>query len=240
MCAALVGAVKQDVIATIGGGPFMNIANTPRTYLPAAGRDCALPFYDPLLKLLGADKARRPLLDQAELRPNQRVLDIGCGTGTLVVLTKRLYPEVEIVGLDPDPKALTRAKNKAQRAGTAARFDQGFSDELPYSDGSFDRVFSSLMFHHLKGEEKGKTLKEIRRVLAPRGSLHLMDFVQPEANATGLRAHLHHASAHLKENENSRIITLIAESGLSNAQKIADATIFFGFLQVGYYRAFAA
>lgn len=218
----------------------MSGATTERTYLPAAGRDCALPLYDPLLKLLGVDKARHVFLGQAELRPSQRVLDIGCGTGTLVVLVKRLYPEVEIIGLDPDPKALTRARNKAKRAGITARFDEGFSDELPYSNGVFDRVLSSLMFHHLKAEEKVQALKEVRRVLAPGGSLHLMDFVQPEANARGLRAHLHRMNGHLKENENSRIIKLIAESGLARGEKVADATLLFGFLQLGYYRAFAA
>lgn len=213
------------------------MGNAQRTYLPAANRDCALPLYDPLLKLIGVDKARYLLLKQAELRPHQRVLDIGCGTGTLVILTKRLYPEVQIVGLDPDPKALARAAKKAQRTGFAASFQRGFSDELPYSDGAFDRVFSSLMFHHLNGDQKVKTLKEARRVLASGGSLHLMDFLQPEADAKGLRAHLHRINGHLKENENSRIIHLMVESGLENVKKTGETTIFFRLLQVGYYSA---
>jgi SAM-dependent methyltransferase len=89
------------------------MSETHRTYLPAAGKDWALPFYDPMVKLLGGDAARRKLLDQAALAPRHRVLDIGCGTGTLVTLMKRLYPGLEVVGLDPDPKALARAKMKA-------------------------------------------------------------------------------------------------------------------------------
>jgi ubiquinone/menaquinone biosynthesis C-methylase UbiE len=84
-----------------------------------------------------------------------------------------------VVGLDPDPKALAIAKRKAQRAGLAIQLDQGFSDGLPYPDASFDRVFSSLMFHHLKAEEKAATLREVRRVLRPGGSLHLLDFGPP-------------------------------------------------------------
>ena len=85
------------------------MVESSRTYLPAAGRDWRLPLYDPFVKLLGGDAARRVLLDQAGLRPGQRVLDVGCGTGTLATLIKQLHPEVEVVGLDPDPKALARA-----------------------------------------------------------------------------------------------------------------------------------
>ena len=122
---------------------------THKTYLPAAGHDWLLPLYDPIVKLLGGEAARRALLDQACIRPGQRVLDIGCGTGSLVVLIKRLHPDVDVVGLDPDPKALARGRRKAARTSVSVQFDQGFADELPYADASVDRVFSSFMFHHL-------------------------------------------------------------------------------------------
>jgi ubiquinone/menaquinone biosynthesis C-methylase UbiE len=115
-----------------------------KTYLPAAGRDWLLPLYDPFVKLFGGDTARRKLLDQATVRPGHHVLDIGCGTGTFATLIKGLYPDVDVVGLDPDPKALARAKRKAERAAVSIRLDQGFSDELPYPEASFDRVFSPL------------------------------------------------------------------------------------------------
>src|SRR6266849_8894036 len=95
-----------------------------RTYLPAAGHDWSLPLYDPIVKLLGGDKIRRVLLDQASLQPGQRVLDIGCGTGTLAILSKRLHPDVEVVGIDPDPKALARARRKAAKAAVSIQFDQ--------------------------------------------------------------------------------------------------------------------
>src|SRR3981081_4250717 len=96
-----------------------------RSYLPAAGHDWSLPLYDPLVKLLGGDAVRTTLLEQAALRPGHRVLDIGCGTGTLAVLTKRQHPDVEVVGFDPDPKALARAKRKAQRAALSIQLDRG-------------------------------------------------------------------------------------------------------------------
>jgi ubiquinone/menaquinone biosynthesis C-methylase UbiE len=119
------------------------------------------------VKVLGGNSARRILLDQATVRPGHRVLDIGCGTGTLVMLIKRLHPDVDVVGLDPDPKALTRAKRKAERSAVSIRLDQGFSHEPPYPEASFDRVFSTFMFHQLMGDEREKTLYEVRRILTP-------------------------------------------------------------------------
>jgi 2-polyprenyl-3-methyl-5-hydroxy-6-metoxy-1,4-benzoquinol methylase len=123
-----------------------------RTFLPAAGHDFFLPFYDTMTKLMGADRVRAALVDQAELRAGQRVLDVGCRTGTLAIQLKRLHPGVEIIGLDPDPNALSRARQKAERSAVQLRFEEGFSDSLPYSDRSFDHVFSSFMFHHLDHE----------------------------------------------------------------------------------------
>jgi SAM-dependent methyltransferase len=61
----------------------MNAADSGKTYLPAAGHDWLLPLYDPFVKLVGGEAARRTLLDQATIEPGFRILDIGCGTGTL-------------------------------------------------------------------------------------------------------------------------------------------------------------
>lgn len=125
------------------------MAESTRTYLPAAGHDWALPLYDPIVKLLGGDKARQTFLRQMGLMPGMRVLDVGCGTGTLDIVIKRVYPKVDLIAIDPDPKALARARRKAERAPLTIQFDQGFGDELPYATATFDRVFSSFMFHHL-------------------------------------------------------------------------------------------
>ena len=206
-----------------------------RTYLPAAGRDWALPFYDPLVKLLGADGARRTLLKQADLRPRDRILDIGCGTGTLVELIKRVHPEVSVVGLDPDPKALARAKKKAARAGVSIQFDRGFSDELPYADASFDRVFSSFMFHHVHTDQRGKTLREVRRVLVPGGSLHLLDFESSEGGAHGVLARWLHSSHRLKDNSETKILEIMKTAGFANAKKVGSGALFLGHLRFGYY-----
>lgn len=206
-------------------------------YLPAAGHDWALPLYDPFVKLLGGEAAKRKLLEQAGLHPTHRVLDVGCGTGTLAVLTKRLNSDVAVTGLDPDAKALARSEQKARRAGASIHFDQGFSEELPYPDESFDRVFSSFMLHHLEGSAKEKTLKEIRRVLAPGGSLHLLDFERPEPLPEGFLRRRVSSNPHWGDNSERRILALMRQAEFDSPKKVMTATLLFGLLQIGYYQA---
>jgi ubiquinone/menaquinone biosynthesis C-methylase UbiE len=215
------------------------VHDTQRTYLPAAGCDWALPLYDPLLKLLGTDAARQKLLDQAALNANHRVLDIGCGTGTLVIRIKRLHPQIDIVGLDPDPKALARAAKKAAKARVSIPFDRGFSDQMPYPAASFDRVFSSLMFHHIEPDDREKTLREVRRVLKPGGSLHLLDFAGADAPGTSWLGRWAHSAHRMKDLSADRVVAFMNAAGLIDAQKVSDGTVLFGQLRVSYYRASA-
>jgi len=207
-----------------------------RSFLPAAGHDWLLPFYDPFVKLFGGDKARRTLLDQATIRAGQRVLDVGCGTGTFAISIERLHPNVEVVGLDPDPRALDRAERKARREAVSVRFDRGFSDRLPYPDASFDRVFSSFMFHHLSANEKEPTLCEIRRVLRPGGSFHLLDFGGSHEKR-GLLTRFIHSSHRLADNSEERILELMARAGFAEAKTIGCRA--FLFARIAYYAAIA-
>jgi ubiquinone/menaquinone biosynthesis C-methylase UbiE len=213
------------------------MSHARHAYLPAAGRDVFLPLYDPLTKLLGADRARRKLFDQASVQPDHRILDIGCGTGTFAVAIKRWLPTVNVVGLDPDPKALARCRRKAMAAGVPIRFDQGFANALPYADASFDRVFSSLMFHHLPQNAKLATLCEVRRVLKPGGSLHLLDFVEPGRHSHNPLARWLHASERMEDNTQERILSWMGEAGLLEPRPVACDERLFG--RIVYYRASA-
>ncbi len=204
-----------------------------RIYLPAAGHHWSLPLYDPLVKLLGGNAARALLLEQAAVRPGHRVLDIGCGTGSLLVLIKSKHPNVEAVGLDPDPRALERARRKARRAAFSIQLDQGFSDELPYPEGAFDRVFSSFMLHHLEPAEKETTLREVRRVLRPGARFHLLDFATPDS--AGPLARRLHSSHRLKDNSDDQILSLMRRAGLSDAQRVAGRSLLIG--HIAYYEA---
>lgn len=214
------------------------MASAHTTYLPAAGRDWALPLYDPLVKLLGGDAPRGELLDAAALQPGHRVLDVGCGTGTLAIAIKRRHRDVDVTGLDPDPKALARARRKADRAGVSIRLDTGFADRLPYDAASFDRVFSSFMFHHVPAESREPMLREVRRVLKPGGSLHLVDFAASEHGHGGLMARLH-SNHHLSDNTEGRMLLLMNRAGFGAVRKVRDGSMLFGLLRLAFYEATA-
>jgi ubiquinone/menaquinone biosynthesis C-methylase UbiE len=166
------------------------VTGEERGFLPGMRQAWLLPLYDPLNRLLGVRRVHRRLLDQAGLRPGQRVLEIGCGTGNLLLAAKRAQPEAAVVGLDPDLAALARAHRKARRRGLAVQLDRGYADELPYADDSVDVVLSSFMLHHLPAGEQEPAVREVLRVLRPGGALHLVDVDREDGTPHG-RGHRH-------------------------------------------------
>ncbi|MGW2934258.1 class I SAM-dependent methyltransferase [Streptomyces sp. NPDC001156] len=154
--------------------------HTEREYIPGLGKHFLTPLYDVAHRVFGLHSVHQEMITLAALRDGHRVLDVGCGTGNLLRATGQRHRNVDLVGLDPDPKALAQAGRKARRARLTVRLDRGFAQELPYDDASFDRVFSSLMLHHLDSTSKDALLAEVRRVLRPDGLLVLADAVLDE------------------------------------------------------------
>jgi ubiquinone/menaquinone biosynthesis C-methylase UbiE len=124
-------------------------------------------------------KIKGDLVRQADIQQTHRVLDVGCGTGTLAILIKQAQPQAEVVALDPDPEVLTIARRKSTKSGHQLTFHQGFASSLPFPDDSFDRVLSSFVFHHLTLQDRRLALSEVLRVLRPKGKFCLVDFAKP-------------------------------------------------------------
>jgi ubiquinone/menaquinone biosynthesis C-methylase UbiE len=152
-------------------------------YIPALSFTWLTPLYDPLLKwVMREETFKRKLIQQANIQPKMKVLDLGCGTGTLTLMLKRAYPEAEVTGLDGDPQVLDIAREKSR--GTDIQWDEGIASSLPYPDSVFDRVVTSLVIHHLVTDDKRRAFKEIYRVLKPNGELHVLDFGAPHSSLT--------------------------------------------------------
>ena len=183
-----------------------------RTYLPPMGRKWLLPLYDPITRLLGVRAVHRRLLAQAGLRPGQQVLEIGCGTGNLL-LEAAGTAGVTAIGLDPDRGALARAGRKARRRGVTVRLDHGFADDLPYPDGSIDVVLSAFMLHHLPAGEREQAMREVYRVLRAGGELHLVDIGGHVHPADGWVAHRARGNAILRDNFDESIPDLLRRAG---------------------------
>ena len=207
-----------------------------RSFIPAAGHDRWLPFYDIGTSLLRVSVVHDALLAQADVRAGQHVLDIGCGTGTLAVRLKQRVPAAHVTGLDPDELALSRARSKAERAHVDILFVRGFADAIPSADGSFDRVLSSMMLHHLTDEEKAATLRDVHRVLKPGGSFHLLDFTTDHTHPRGVIARLlHREGHHLHGQSSAQVLQMIRDAGFVNAMHLETRRTLFG--PVAFHRA---
>lgn len=154
-------------------------------------------WYDAVTWLLtfGQEPAiRRQTLKVAAIQPGEKVLDVGCGTGTLSLAAwRRVQPAGEVTGVDASPEMIQLARRKAKRNRADAQFHVALIEELPFPDGTFDAVLSSFMLHHLPDDVKEKGFQEIKRVLKPHGRFIAVDLADRGrslvARLTGLFGH---------------------------------------------------
>lgn len=190
---------------------------TRNGYIPALGYDALTRFYDPLIRwFLREATFKNALIEQARIASGHRVLDVGCGTGTLTLMAKHAAPGAEVVGIDGDPKILAIARAKAAHA--AVQFDEGLATALPYPDASFDRVLTSLVLHHLTTQDKERAFGETLRVLRPGGELHIADWAKPVS--LGARAVFRVVQLldgpTTRDNVEGRIPGMVASSGFTD------------------------
>ena len=139
------------------------------------------PVYDRICLTFGLGLAfRKTTLRCAALKPGERVLDVGCGTGVLTRLVAEVVGEKgQAVGIDPATKMISIAKENAAIEKSRAEFRVAAIENLPFEDSSFDCVLSSLMIHHLPPDLKLTGLTEIYRVLKSGGRPLAVDIYRP-------------------------------------------------------------
>lgn len=174
--------------------------------------------YDFLLWLLtfGRERAfRERALSLAHLSAGESVLDIGCGTGTLAIAAKaHVGRNGYVCGIDAAPEMIARAGKKARTTGLEVDFKNALVESLPFQDGQFDVVLSTLMLHHLPGKLRNQCAAEVRRVLRPGGRFLAIDF-GTAPGTKGIVAHFHrHGHISLEE-----MVRIFRESGLNIGEK---------------------
>jgi ubiquinone/menaquinone biosynthesis C-methylase UbiE len=152
-------------------------AKTKIKYVPALKYPLLTSFFDFVTQITLPEKRfRTSLVYQTGNKAGDRVLDFGAGTAALLLLLKQFAPQAKFTGVDIDEKIISIAEEKIKSAKADINMDRYGGVTLPYPDGYFDRVVSSLVFHHLTKEQKENAFQEIRRVLANGGELHVADW----------------------------------------------------------------
>jgi ubiquinone/menaquinone biosynthesis C-methylase UbiE len=193
-------------------------------------------FYDPLLRwTLPEEHLKRRLIERARIQPGQRVLDLGCGTGTLTLMLKRAVPDAIITGLDGDQEILDIARSKAASEALEITWDRGLAYNLPYPAASFDVVISSLVTHHLDHMPKERSFQEVNRVLRPSGWFHILDFGRPFSLLTRLQAGVMRNFEETVDNFDGRIVPMLEAAGFSSVAEEEEQNTIFG--PLWYFRA---
>jgi len=147
---------------------------------PAAGQPPEHPIVEEYARLAPDYETRwsfyveattRETLARLRLRPGDRFLDVGCGTGALLARLSQAHEPALLSGVDPVPEMLAVAR---RRLPADVDLRVGWAEELPFESASFDVVVSCNVFHYI--ERPVAALREMGRVLRPGGQLVVTDW----------------------------------------------------------------
>lgn len=127
---------------------------------------------DPFLK-----DVREFVLNFSEIKPGERVLDIGCGTGEQAVYFAK--KGAIVAGIDINPKMVGCALKKKEKEGPNIYFQGGDATDLPFLDPVFDLAVISLVLHEIESKDRDKVISEMKRVVKKGGRLIFIDFNCP-------------------------------------------------------------
>jgi len=199
-----------------------------KSFTPALGRHEWTGDYDRTIRRWTREaRWRSALVDLIALKPGERLLDVGCGTGSLAIMLKERTRDATIVGLDPDPAILKIAADKARVAKADIAWVEGFARDAAKAAGSapFDVVSSSLMFHQVQMAEKKAALEAMRAALKPGGRLCIADYSKQRSWLMRVLFRLTVQSfdgvENTQPNADGVLPSLIEQAGFSNVREVA-------------------
>ncbi len=169
----------MDTTDTVPGGlPAANHHASHPGFSGVSGLVAAISF------LFGRDRAAQVAAELADLRPDDRLVDIGCGPG--IAVQRARAAGADVIAVDPAPVMLRVARAR-WRSDPKVDWRIGSAESLPVEDGWADVVWSLSTVHHWS--DVGSGLDEVRRVLAPGGRLVVLERCITDVDARGTASH---------------------------------------------------
>ena len=201
-------------------------------FIPALRFNWLTRFYDGLLAISFPEKKmKNALIDQLGLNGNEAILDFGIGTATLSIMIKQQFPDIKIAGVDVDNEILKIAKRKISGLNLEIDLHEYDGSQLPFPESSWDRIISTLVFHHIPTENKKIVLKEIYRCLKPGAELHIADFGKAATIYTKLAFGLFRrldGEANTRVNSKGLLPEFIQEAGFVHVEETKYFNTVFG------------
>ncbi len=193
-----------------------------KNYIPALRFHWLTGLYDWLIAtFMPEQKFKTILLKNANIQPNQKVLDFGIGTATLSLIAFQKQPNANYIGMDIDDKILAIAANKIKNQNANISLIKYHGGLLPFNTNEFDVVISSLVFHHLTTQQKIKAFEEFKRILKPNGKIYFADWGKASNKLMRILFHLVQIIDGYKttnDNVNGRLPNIIAKAGFNTIQ----------------------
>ena len=192
-------------------------------------------------RILFLNTPARKLPKTLSINPDDKILDIGCGCGSLLVyLHKKIEFQATLEGLDVSPVMVGLAKKEIKQSGLEGkiRIKQGRGTELPYIDKTVNVVLSTYLIKHLSDDALFAMLEEVKRVLKPDGyfcfweagnsNIKVLDWINMKLLSVGI------STIHLRSSED--LYQMLRKVGFHNIQRFGHAPyLYYPFLpRVGF------
>ena len=207
-----------------GHKPVLHTYCMKKSFLPAAHYDFLTPCYDVFIRRFFGGTFRK-IARTIDPAAHEKILDMGCGPGNLIVAIKSLEPKAEVTGLDIDPKILDIARRKLSKNRLSARIIEASAIDTKLTE-KFDVVVSTLMIHHLSAEDKEKMIGEAHRLLKDGGRFYLYDFGPPRGVFGKVLAALVGFFEPVEDGVKNRYRIFMEKAGFQNIRSLHRSRLF--------------